>query len=230
MRKILIADDEIHTLDAIDIGLRAAGYATLKAERGDVAMEIALRERPDLLILDVMMPGLSGFDVCRELRRRGEAVPILFLTNLGGETDRVVGLEIDGDDYVPKPFFMSELIARVGRHLRRADADKGSARRLYCFGGIEVDYQARRANRASQDLDLTNLEFGILEYFIEHRDAMVSREQLLRDVWSYNTDKEVTTRTVDTHILNLRRKIEPVPGEPRYLLTVYGGGYRFIGA
>lgn len=229
MYKILIADDEKHVLDGLDLSLRAAGHMTILADRGDRALELALSETPDLLILDVRMPGLSGFDLCRELRRKGVRSPIIFLSGYTEEIDRVIGLEIDGDDYVTKPFFIRELVARVGRNLRRLEAAANAPPPLFRFGDVEVDFQRRVAARRGKEIDLTNMEFKMLEHFVRHTGQVLSREQFLADVWLHtHSHGSVTTRTVDTHVLRLRQKLESDPGSPRYFLTVHGGGYRFV--
>jgi len=223
--KILVVEDEKELLDGLEINLVNEGYAVLKASTGERGVAMALEESPQLIVLDVMLPGLSGFDVCREIRRLGIETPIIFLTAKSSVIDRVVGLETGADDYVTKPFSLPELLARIRTRLRRGGAvAPGPAR--YRFGEIEVDFERLLATRAGRPLHLTPKECEILRMLIRLRGQVVSRTRMLQEIWDY--DSESTTRTVDTHILTLRQKIEDDPSRPRYVITCYGEGYRFV--
>jgi two-component system, OmpR family, alkaline phosphatase synthesis response regulator PhoP len=178
------------------------------------------------VILDVMMPKMSGLDACRKLRRSGFTAPILMLTARSQELDKVIGLEVGADDYITKPFGLHELLARVRAHLRRANGQVAELE-TYSFGAITLDLKKYRATKAGAPLELSPREFDLLKYFIQHRGAAVTRDQLLNDVWGYTAD--VFTRTVDNHIAKLRQKIEDDPENPQYLITVHRVGYRFLG-
>ena len=224
--RILIIEDEPDLLRGLELNLTAEGYAVLTASRGDTGVELALRERPGLILLDIMLPGMNGFDVCRELRKKGFDAPIIMLTAKAEEMDRVVGLEIGADDYVTKPFGIRELLARIRVRLRRhaPPADGGSKLR---FGAVEVDFEKHEVLRQGKRVDLTAKEFEVLRLLARHRGDIVTRDRLLEEVWGYETYP--TTRTVDNHILRLRQKLEEDPSDPRYILSIYGEGYRFVG-
>lgn len=224
--KILVVEDEEDLLRGLEINLTAEGYRVLKAVRGEAAINIAIRESPDLILLDVMLPGMSGLDVCRELRMKAVEAPIIMLTAKSAEIDRVVGLEIGADDYVTKPFSLRELLARIRVRLRRQPPRAVELGR-YRFDDVEIDFEKFRATRRGKNLDLTPREYDILRLLIRCRGDVVTRERMLTDVWGYETD--VTTRTVDNHILKLRQKLEADPGNPKYILSIYGEGYKFVG-
>jgi len=224
--RILIIEDEPDLLRGLELNLKAEGYAVLTASRGDTGLDQALRERPELILLDIMLPGMSGLDVCRELRGKGFDAPIIMLTARAEELDRVLGLEIGADDYVTKPFGIRELLARIRVRLRRhAPASNGDAKLR--FGDVEVDFDRHEALRGGRRVDLTGKEFEVLRLLARHRGEIVTRDRLLDEVWGYETYP--TTRTVDNHILRLRQKLEENPGDPRYILSVYGEGYKFVG-
>ena len=223
--RILIIDDQKELLDGLAVNFRREGYDVLTATRGEAAVSLALKEAPDLIVLDVMLPGMSGLDVCRELRRSGVEAPIIMLTARGEEIDRVLGLEIGADDYLTKPFSLRELLARVRARLRRRPAAPVPAR--YRFGDVEVDFEKLRAERQGRPLELSAKEFDLLGLLIRRRGEVLTRVEILKHVWGY--DDPPLTRTVDTHILKLRQKIETDPANPSYILTVYGEGYRFAG-
>ena len=226
-QRILIIEDEPDLLRGLEINLRAEGYEVLSAARGDTGLELALRERPDLVLLDIMMPGMNGFDVCRELRRKGFEAPVIMLTAKGEEVDRIVGLEIGADDYVTKPFSIRELLARIRVRLRRhSPAPVASGGKLR-FGDVEVDFDKQEAFRGGERVELTGKESEVLRLLSRRRGEIVTRDRLLEEVWGYETYP--TTRTVDNHILRLRQKLEEDPGNPRHILSVYGEGYKFIG-
>jgi DNA-binding response OmpR family regulator len=225
--RILIIEDEPDLMRGLALNLQAEGYRVLTASRGDVGVEHVLRERPDLVLLDIMLPGMNGLDVCRELRKKGYEAPIIMLTARGEEMDRVVGLEIGADDYVTKPFGLRELLARIRVRLRRhaPAVEAGSKLR---FGAVEVDFEKYEALRRGRRVDLTAKEFDVLRLLAHHRGEIVTRDRLLEEVWGY--DNYPTTRTVDNHILRLRQKLEEDPSDPRYILSVYGEGYKFVGS
>jgi DNA-binding response OmpR family regulator len=223
MPRILVVDDEPELVRGLEHNLRFEGYETQAATDGQEAIRLASRETPDLILLDIMMPRLSGWDVCRTLRARGIDVPIIMLTARGEEVDRVLGLELGADDYVPKPFSLRELLARVRAVLRRP-----GPRHRYeelGFGDVRIRLRGRQVVKAGQEVRLTRKEFDLLVYLVQRRGETVTREELLDEVWGY--DRFPTTRTVDTHILRLRRKFEADPEEPAHILTVHGQGYRF---
>jgi two-component system alkaline phosphatase synthesis response regulator PhoP len=221
--RILIVDDEPAILRGLEDNFRFEGYETLTATNGPDALRLAGREAPDLVILDIMMPRMSGWEVCRELRARGIDVPVIMLTARGAEADRVQGLELGADDYVTKPFSLRELLARVRAVLRRPGTRARPEE--YAFGDVRVRLRGRQVFKAGRDVRLTRKEFDLLAYLLAHRGEVVTREQLLDEVWGY--ERFPTTRTVDTHVLLLRKKFEACPEEPRFILTVHGQGYRF---
>ncbi|HSB62474.1 MAG TPA: response regulator transcription factor [Vicinamibacteria bacterium] len=224
MPRILIIDDEPAMVRGLEDNLRFEGYETASATNGEEGLALATREVPDLILLDIMMPRLSGWDVCRELRRQGIDVPVIMLTARAEEADRVLGLELGADDYVSKPFSLRELLARVRAVLRRPGPR--ARREEFAFADIRLQRRARRVFRAGAEVHLTRKEFDLLAYLVEHRGEVVTRERLLDEVWGYA--RFPTTRTVDTHILRLRRKFEVDPDRPAHILTVHGQGYRFV--
>jgi DNA-binding response OmpR family regulator len=224
--RILIIEDEPDLLRGLALNLKAEGYSVLTASRGDAGIQQALRERPELILLDIMLPGMNGLDVCRELRKKGFEAPIIMLTAKAEEMDRVVGLEIGADDYVTKPFGLRELLARIRVRLRRhAPVAEGGAKLR--FGSVEVHFEKHEAWREGKRIDLTAKEFEVLRLLARHRGEIVTRDRLLEEVWGY--ESYPTTRTVDNHILRLRQKLEEDPSDPRYILSVYGEGYKFVG-
>jgi len=223
--RILIVDDEPEMVRGLEDNLRFEGYETLSAGDGKSGLDLALSAAPDLVLLDVMMPGMSGWDVCRALRERRIEVPVIMLTARGEEVDRVKGLELGADDYVTKPFGLRELLARIRAVLRRP----GPRQKVqeFAFGDVRVHMRARQAFKAGREIKLTRKEFELLRFFVEHRGEIVTRDQLLDEVWGY--DQYPTTRTVDTHVLRLRQKFEDDPERPQFIVTAHGQGYRFQG-
>jgi DNA-binding response OmpR family regulator len=201
------------------------GYVVAVARDGKEGLEKASTEKPDIILLDVMLPVMSGLDVCRNLRTRGIEIPILMLTARGEETDKVVGLEVGADDYVTKPFSIKELLARIRAHLRRAGKQVVESE-SFSFGEVELNFKKYTARKRGQALELSPREFEILRYLIRHQGETVTRDQLLDEVWGYNSSP--VTRTVDNHIAKLRQKIELNPSEPQHIITVHRLGYRFI--
>jgi two-component system alkaline phosphatase synthesis response regulator PhoP len=222
--RILIVDDEPALVQGLEDNLRFEGYETLAATSGEEGLARALAEAPDLVLLDVMMPTRSGWEVCRELRQRGVDVPIIMLTARGEETDRVRGLELGADDYITKPFSLRELLARVRAVLRRPGPRQKFEE--LAFGDVRVHRRGRRVTRAGREVRLTRKEYELLVYLAEHQGDVITRERLLDEVWGY--ERFPTTRTVDTHVLRLRRKLEADPDRPRFIHTVHGQGYRFL--
>lgn len=225
MTKVLIIEDEPNMVLGLKDSCEYEGYEVCVARDGKEGLEKAASEKPDIILLDLMLPLLSGIDVCRTLRIRGIETPILMLTARGEETDKVVGLEVGADDYVTKPFSIKELLARIRAHLRRA-AKQVAEIESFTFGDVELNFKKYVARKGGQPLDFSAREFEILRYLIRHRGEIVTRDQLLDEVWGY--DSTPVTRTVDNHIAKLRQKIEPDPSEPQYIITVHRLGYRFI--
>jgi two-component system, OmpR family, alkaline phosphatase synthesis response regulator PhoP len=223
--RLLLCEDEAGLRLAIGDRLREEGYAVETASDGDEGRRRALGEPWDLLLLDVMMPGRSGFDIVSEVRRHGLTTPILLLTARGEVVDRVVGLRLGADDYLTKPFAMAELVARVEARLRNRPA--AAADDAYAFGDVRVDFRAAEVTRLGQPVELSAKEFHLLRHFIAHRGLVRSRDDLLNDVWGY--DAMPTTRTVDVHVAGLRKKLEPNPRAPQFILTLHGLGYKFVG-
>jgi DNA-binding response OmpR family regulator len=201
------------------------GYEVSVARDGKEGLEKASAEKPDIILLDVMLPLMSGIDVCRTLRARGIETPILMLTARSQEIDKVVGLEVGADDYVTKPFSVKELLARIRAHLRRA-AMRVVEVESFTFGDVELNFRKYAARKGGRALELSPREFEILHYLIRRRGEIVTRDQLLDEVWGY--DSTPVTRTVDNHIARLRQKIEQDPSEPRHIITIHRLGYRFV--
>ncbi len=225
MSKILIVEDEPDMVLGLKDNFEFEGYEVLTASDGAAGLERARAHKPDLLILDIMLPKLSGLEVCKTLRTEGFTMPILMLTARGQEIDKVVGLELGADDYVTKPFSIREVLARVRAILRRTEGPKKRLAR-YHFSDIDLDFETYVATKAGAPLDLSPREFELLRYLIERKGETVTRDRLLEDVWGY--ESYPSTRTVDTHIAKLRAKIGDSGSEPRYVLTIHGAGYKFV--
>ncbi len=230
MAKILVVDDERILLDTLRYNLSKAGYEVTTAADGEAALRVARQESPDLVLLDVMLPKLDGFDVCRTLRQES-SVPILMLTARVEEADKIIGLELGADDYLTKPFSMRELMARVKAMLRRVDMSHSdiepAADNALREGNLEIDLVSHRASLAGNPLHLKPKEFDLLAYLMRFRGQAFTRDQLLQQVWGY--DYAGDTRTVDVHIRWLREKVEADPSSPQLIETVRGVGYRFKG-
>jgi DNA-binding response OmpR family regulator len=227
--KILIVEDDRNLSDTLKYNLRRESYDVITAVDGAEALDIARKEKPNLIILDIMLPKMSGFEVCRVLRKE-MVVPILMLTAKAEETDKIVGLEIGADDYMTKPFSLRELLARVRAMLRRAkmaETQPGAEEALLKVGDIEVNIARHQALKGATRLKLTPKEFDLLAFLARNRGFVFSRDQLLEKVWGY--DFAGDTRTVDVHIRWLREKIEDNPNEPKFLVTVRGVGYKLEG-
>jgi two-component system alkaline phosphatase synthesis response regulator PhoP len=226
LKRILLVEDEPGLVLTLRDRLVREGYAVETTTDGESGLARAGGEAFDLVLLDVMLPKLGGFDVLKELRKRNVETPVIMLTARGQVVDQVVGLKLGADDYVTKPFEMVELLARVEAKLRRAPATPHPAEG-YQFGGIRVDFRRAEVVKEGAPLELSAREFQLLKYFIEHRGATLTRDELLNEVWGYNAMP--STRTVDVHVAWLRQKIEPNPRHPQFVLTVHGLGSTFAG-
>jgi two-component system alkaline phosphatase synthesis response regulator PhoP len=226
-KRVLLVEDEPGLVLTLTDRLKSEGYDVQAASDGPSGLERATRERWDVILLDVMLPGASGFDVCRDLRQRGVTTPVIMLTARGQIVDKVLGRKLGADDYLTKPFDMMELTARIEVQLRRRAAAASATGTQYQFGDVLVDFRKAEVTRHGRSLDLSAREFLLLKYLIEHREATLSRDELLNEVWGYHSMP--STRTVDVHVAWLRQKIEPNPRHPQYLLTIHGMGYKFIG-
>jgi DNA-binding response OmpR family regulator len=222
-------DDDALVRKAVRLTCESEGYTVQEAERGADVLAKIDKFRPDIVLLDLMLPDLSGFDVCREIRRAGHRMPVVILSAKSEEIDVVLGLEIGADDYINKPFRPRELLARVAAHLRKAKESGGGGERpadsKLVFRDLVIDTGERRVSRNDGDVILTHTEFDLLAYLASNAGKVLSRERILMSVWGY--EHPIETRVIDVHVRNLRRKIEPDPAQPRYILAVPGIGYRF---
>jgi len=226
-RRLLLVEDEPSLVLTLVDRLCSEGYDVESAEDGDRGLALALEGSFDLVLLDVALPGRGGFDVLRDMRQKRVDTPVVMLTARGQVIDRVLGLKLGADDYVPKPFDMMELLARIEAVLRRRHSVEKSAAETHTFGDVRVDFRRAEVTRGGVPVELSSLEFKLLRYFLEHRGALLSRQELLEHVWGY--PGVLQTRTVDVHVASLRQKVEPHPGKPRFIVTVHRMGYRFQG-
>jgi DNA-binding response OmpR family regulator len=226
--KILIVEDDAHILLGLEEVLKSEGYDVATCNRGDQALEAVTKHRPALVVLDVMLPGLSGYDICKQLRAKKVATPILMLTAKGQEIDKVIGLDLGADDYVTKPFGVRELLARLQALLRRAGAgeDKVDSTDVFQIGSASIDPKTFQIRRGRATEELTAKELKLLQFFHAHPGEVLSRDRLLNEVWGYNYYG--TTRTLDQVIVQLRKKLGDNSGEPKHLLTIHGVGYKLI--
>jgi two-component system, OmpR family, alkaline phosphatase synthesis response regulator PhoP len=225
--KILLVEDEPGLLLTLSDRLLSEGYTVETAQDGEAGFNLASDQAYDLILLDLMLPKKSGYDVCRELRQLGLATPILMLTARHQVVDKILGLKIGADDYLTKPFEMMELLARIEALLRRANRTFTSAALLYQFGSIRVDFRRTIVLRDGNPMDFSAKEFQLLRYLIDHKGETLTREMLLQEVWGYTSIP--FTRTVDVHIAWLRQKLEEEPKQPQWILTIHGHGYKFMG-
>jgi DNA-binding response OmpR family regulator len=225
MSRILVVEDDPAILRGLADNLKFESHEVLTAMDGEAGYRLLREKKPDLIILDLMLPKLSGYEICRKLRSEGLTTPILMLTARGEEADRVLGLDLGADDYVTKPFSVRELMARVRALLRRAHPPKALPDELR-FDDVRVDFRRYEARKGEKPLEMTRKEFGVLRLLAARSGEVVTREDLLNEVWGY--ENYPTTRTVDNHIALLRSKLEQDPSEPRHLLTVHGVGYKFV--
>jgi DNA-binding response OmpR family regulator len=225
MTRVLIVEDDPAILRGLKDNLLIESYEVLTSSDGEAGYRLIREQKPDLVILDLMLPGMSGYEVCRKLRQEGNPTPILMLSARGEEADRVLGLDLGADDYVTKPFSVRELLARVRAIVRRLNPPKALPEELR-FDDVVVDFRRYEARRGEQRVEMTRKEFGVLQYLAARSGEVVRRDELLEEVWDYQNYP--TTRTVDNHVLSLRAKIERRPAEPRHLITVHGVGYKFV--
>ncbi len=227
MKKILVVEDDLAILRGLKDNFEYESFEVLTAEDGERGYELLKEKKPDLVILDIMLPKLSGYDFCRKVRREGIMTPILMLTARGEERDRVTGLDLGADDYVTKPFSIPELLARVRALIRRVQQSKsGDLPGALHFDDVTIDFKCFEAKKAGQVLEMSRKEFGVLRLLAARAGEVVRRDELLDEVWGY--DQYPTTRTVDNHVALLRGKLEEDPSNPRRILTVYGVGYRLV--
>ena len=222
MTRILIVEDEPGIAFALEADLKMEGYTPVIADSGNDALRLARLEEFDLILLDVMLPGKDGFEVCRSLRRDGLQTPIIMLTAKAQEAEKVMGLELGADDYITKPFSPRELRARLKAILRRTSKPEAD---IFRFGDAEIDFERCEVRRGGRPVELSALEFKLLTAFVRNRGRMMTRDRLLDAAWG--ADVSLNDRVVDNHIVSLRRKLEPVPAEPRYFINIRGLGYRF---
>jgi DNA-binding response OmpR family regulator len=226
MVRILIVEDELQMRRGLKDNLEFEGYSIDEAEDGESGINKIIENPYDLIILDVMLPKLSGFDVCKAAREKGIKTPIIMLTAKGEEIDKVLGLELGADDYMTKPFSLRELLARVKAVLRRIHPAENEISQKAKIGKLEVDFAAYTATIQDEQVSMTHREFEIIKFLWQHRGTTVSRDKLLNEVWGY--EEYPTTRTVDNFILKLRQKIETDPARPKHILTVHGIGYKLV--
>ena len=220
---VLIIDDDESLRDTVQVLLEREGFRVLSAADGNAGFNEAVTARPDLLIVDLRLPGMSGIEICKQIRASGIKTPLIVLSAVGEEVDKVLLLEIGADDYVVKPFGARELLARIRAVLRRSQPDQP---KVIQFGDVNVNLEKRIVLRRDKELKLTPAEYNLLTYFLNHPDRPLTRDVLLNSVWGYESFPN--TRTVDAHVVKLRQKLEPDPSTPRHFLTLHGVGYRFV--
>jgi len=225
MKKILVIEDDISILRGLKDNLEYEGYTVMEETNGIKGLKLALNKKSDLILLDIMLPGMNGYEICRKLKKEKPELPIIMITARGSEIDKVSGLDTGADDYVTKPFSIPELMARIRSVLRRGAVGPGIIPDEYCFGNIKLDFKKLRAFRDNKEIKLSSKEFAIMEYFIRHEGEAVHRHDLLSEVWGY--EALPTTRTIDNFILDIRKKLEENPSKPKYIESVRDIGYRF---
>jgi len=225
-KKIVIIEDDPGILLSLKDEFESQGYTVYSVEDGEKGLETAKQQRPDLIILDIMLPVLDGYEICKRLRMEGDTTPIIMLTVKDKEIDRVLGLELGADDYVTKPFSLRELMARVKAVLRRTE-ERAKDLATYSFAQIDLDFKKYEAKKKGKKLDLTPLEFQMLKLFIQRKGEVISRDDFLDKIWGED-NTYVSFRTVDSHIANIRKKIEDDPSNPKHIISVRGVGYKFI--
>ena len=225
-QRILCVEDDPSLRSLIDQNLRFEGYEVLLAEDGLRGMEMIESEKIDLILLDLMLPKMSGIELCKQLRAKGNSVPIIMLTARDATEDKIRGLKTGADDYLIKPFDLMELLARIEAVLRRGKGNKGY-KEIYQLGNIHIDFKEQRITKGDEELNMTQQESLLLKYLVHHEGKVLSREEIFQDIWGH--DHLYSMRTIDTHITKLRQKIEEIPSKPRHILTVHRVGYRFVG-
>jgi DNA-binding response OmpR family regulator len=225
MDTILVIEDDAAISLGLKKNLKYEGYEVLTATRGDEGLEMAIEKQPDLIILDLMLPNLSGFEVCKTLKRNEVDIPIIILSAKDQEIDKIMGLDLGADDYLTKPFSIRELIARINAVMRRKKRYEKEIE-IFRFGEVEIDFSARTVKRGERSLDFSPREFDLLAYFVRHPNEVMERRQILNKVWGYNYYG--TARTIDNFVTKLRQKIEPVASKPVHFVTARGIGYKFV--
>lgn len=225
MKKILIIEDEENMVEGLRFNLEARDYVVIAALDGETGLNKANEEQPDLIILDLMLPGINGYEVCKRLKESKPEIPIVMLTAKSQESDIITGLDLGADDYITKPFSVLELLARINALLRRSNSNS-SIPEVFRFGDLEINFKKYQAHKQGKPLNLSPREFEILQYLIENQGEVVSRDDLLNRVWGY--DSFPFTRTIDAHIATLRKKIEERPEKPALIITIHGRGYKFL--
>jgi two-component system alkaline phosphatase synthesis response regulator PhoP len=225
-KEILIIEDEQGILMSLKDEFELQGYVVHTAEDGERGLKLAKERKPDLIILDIMLPVLDGYEVCKKLRMEGNTTPVIMLTVRDKEVDKVLGLELGADDYVTKPFSFAELTARVKAIFRRTEERVKDLTR-YSFGNIKLDFEKYEAKKGVEKLDLTTLEFHMLRFFIQNKGKVISRDGFLDRIWGED-NVSVSFRTVDSHIANIRKKIEDDPANPKHILSIRSVGYKFV--
>ena len=223
-KHILVVEDDMSILAGLQDNLILEGYEVSSATNGTDGLSLASEKDFDLLILDIMLPGMNGFEICKKIKKEKPLFPIIMLTARSSEMDKIAGLDYGADDYITKPFSLSELLARIRAVLRRAYPVKKELEK-YAFGNVEIDFKKMDAIVNGKEIRLSKREFSILEYFIQREGEVVHRHDILNEVWGY--DKTPSTRTVDNFILDIRKKIEKTPSNPKYIVSVSGVGYKF---
>jgi DNA-binding response OmpR family regulator len=224
MKTILVVEDDSSILRGLRDNLQFEGYKVLEAIDGNSGLKMALEQAPDLLLLDIMLPGINGHEICRKVKSTNRNLPVIMITARDSEIDKVSGLDLGADDYITKPFSIPELMARIRAVMRRYEQRQSIGDALV-FGRIKIDFKKFQAFRDDVEIKLTSREFDIMKYFAEHKGEVVHRHDLLNEVWGY--DSLPTTRTVDNFILDLRKKLEDDPANPKYIISIRGVGYRF---
>lgn len=224
MKTILVIEDDISILRGLKDNLEFEGYTVISETNGERGLLLALKKKTDLILLDIMLPGMNGYEICRKLKKEKPELPVIIITARGSEMDKVSGLDIGADDYVTKPFSIPELMARIRAALRRS-SPKPDHPEVYSFGDINLNFKKLKAFRNDKEIKLSRKEFAIMEYFIRHEGEAVHRHDLLNEVWGY--EALPATRTVDNFILDLRKKLEDDPSKPKYIESVRDIGYRF---
>jgi len=230
MKKILVIEDDEAILIGLEDNLKNEGYDVIVARDGRDGLDLALHKPVDLILLDIMLPGINGYEICRELKKQNYEVPIIMLTAKTKEKDKVLGLDLGADDYVTKPFSIKELLARINAILRRYEKTEALEKDkidIYIFKDITLDFKKYEAYKGSSTLKLTKLEFDILKFLIQHKNEVVTRDQLLNEIWGY--DAFPTTRTVDNFIVRIRKAIEDDPKDPKIITSIRSVGYKFNG-
>jgi DNA-binding response OmpR family regulator len=225
MKTILIVEDDSSILKGLKENLELEHFKILTESDGEDGYKSAIKNKPDLIILDVMLPSKNGFDICRDIRKENINTPIIMLTGKNAESDKVLGLELGADDYITKPFSIRELIARINAILRRVNNIENEFNN-YSFSDVVIDFKKMEVKKGKKDIEMSLKEFEIMKFFIKHEGEVVTRNQLLDEVWGYEVFP--TTRTVDNYILMIRKKLESNPAVPRHILTIHSAGYKFV--